>query len=620
VQVGAFRSVHGRFVAANQPLADMLGYATAQDLIAAVHDIAQEIYVDPSRRAGVVRELQEAGGVLKGVENEYRCTDGETFVGRMNLWMGRDPETGDEYIEGLVEDITVLRKAQEEVRRSEETLRALVTSAQDIIVMQDRTGRYTYYNGPGEAGLEPGGVVGWTPHDVHPPEVADVLMDNVRRVVETKQACSAEIQMRGGTEPAWMSHHFYPIVDEQGQMVSVGTIARDVTDKKRAEQERERLAEELRHAQKMEATGIMAGGIAHDFNNIMTGIQGYAELLVDSLAPDDERRQDLDEILQATKHGATLTQQLLAFSRRQVIRPSTLDLCELVSHAKAMIERVLREDIEVRLDAPSDPVLVHVDRPQFEQVLINLANNAGEAMSGKGTLSFTVSRTEVPDGPGSSPPDLAPGNYALLSVADTGQGMPPEVVEQAFDPFFTTKGRATHSGLGLSMVYGAVQQHEGFIEVGSRSGQGSEFRIYLPLAEPESITSTSKAPCVRRDRPVRVLVVEDEDMVRSLIRKLLQREGYEVAVARNGEEALARWRQSTARFDLLVTDVIMPGLDGVALASEVRARWPDTRVLYISGHPEDLLHQAGVDEAKTPLVRKPFRGRSLLAKVEDLLR
>jgi signal transduction histidine kinase/CheY-like chemotaxis protein len=383
--------------------------------------------------------------------------------------------------------------------------------------------------------------------------------------------------------------------------------------------ERRRTEEELVQSQKMDAVGRLAGGIAHDFNNILAVINGYSELLLTRAADDDPARPSLREIRKAGERAARLTRQLLAFSRKQLVRPEVLDLGRIVRDTNQLLRRLLGEDVE--LDTFTEPRLgrVKADAGQIEQVLLNLAVNARDAMPRGGKIRMEVRNAAVTAAE-SLPDPVPPGEYVLLEVADEGIGMDPETRSHIFEPFFTTKEIGKGTGLGLATVYGVVEQSGGHIRVESQAGQGTTFRIYLPRVRqksrsaPRALVSPSLTPGSEI-----VLLVEDEEMVRSLLCSVLQERGYTVLQATDGEEAVQLSRQHAGPIHLLLTDVVMPRLNGREVARKVTRAHPETKVLYMSGYTDDAVVRRGVSTSDTHLIHKPFTPAALARKVQQVL-
>jgi two-component system cell cycle sensor histidine kinase/response regulator CckA len=402
------------------------------------------------------------------------------------------------------------------------------------------------------------------------------------------------------------------LVEVGGERLVLG-ILHDAT-------EREQLEAQLLQAQKMEAVGRLAGGVAHDFNNLLTVINGYSEVLLGRMSVGDPGRSVVSEILGAGQRAAGLARQLLSFSRKQVIQPVVLDLGAVVTGIAKLLRRLIGEDVE--LTVSSEPHLGHVkaDTGLLEQVLVNLAVNARDAMPKGGKLSIEVRNIVLEKGDPRLPPAIPPGRYVRLAVADTGCGMTEEVKEHLFEPFFTTKEQGKGTGLGLATVYGIVRQAGGFVQVRSEVNRGSTFAIYLPRVE-ESATpaaAQSAAP-VPMSGTETLLLVEDEDSVRALVRLALKSRGYTVLSARHGTEALALCQRHDGPIHLLVTDVVMPLMGGRELANQLRARDAGLRVLYLSGHADQAMSRHGAFGEGEEFLQKPFSVDTLTRKVREVL-
>jgi two-component system, cell cycle sensor histidine kinase and response regulator CckA len=399
-------------------------------------------------------------------------------------------------------------------------------------------------------------------------------------------------------------------------------VVNDVTERRRTEAALLASQEQLRQSQKMEAVGSLAGGIAHDFNNLLTAILGYCDLALEGIPGDCTASEDVKEVRRAAQRAADLTHQLLAFSRRQVLKPRVFTLGSALEQTEKILRRLISENIALELSIAPTPHLVCADPTQLEQVILNLAVNARDAMPRGGTLRLATGAVTFESAQPTAGAFLPAGTYAMLTVSDTGTGIAPEIRDRLFEPFFTTKGRGQGTGLGLATVYGIMQQSGGGIEVASGSGPGTTFVVYFPIAAPADEREEDEAP--RPDDSDRrgegtILLAEDDDAVRAIAREALERVGYRVLAAADGAAALALSGEYDGAIDLLLTDVIMPGMNGCELAATLNRRRPGIRILFASGYTDNVL--AGQD-ALTPgvaLLDKPFTPAELAAKVRDVL-
>jgi len=380
-----------------------------------------------------------------------------------------------------------------------------------------------------------------------------------------------------------------------------------------------RLEEQLLHSQKMETAGRLAGGIAHDFNNLLTVIVGFAKVVQDKLAPGDELRGKLAEIQRAGEHAALLTAQLLAFSRKQISERRILDLNQVIDDMKDMLRRLISEDVELTIVLDPSGCFINADAGQLSQVLINLAVNARDAMPAGGRLAIETSREQL-DSPHADQDGVRPaGCYVVLLVSDSGTGIDAETSRHIFEPFFTTKAVGKGTGLGLATVYGIVVQHGGWIDLASDPGCGTTFRIYLPAASATPVQHVSVTATVKRGQPATILLVEDQAAVRLLAEDVLTEAGHTVLSAPNGAAALEIAQGHACDLDLLITDVVMPGMNGPQLVELLKGTCPLLNVLFISGYTDSALEERGVVQKDVALLQKPFLPESLLNKVEELL-
>lgn len=397
-----------------------------------------------------------------------------------------------------------------------------------------------------------------------------------------------------------------------GEIVAYRGTMRDVTAQ-------HRLEEQLRHAQKMDAVGQLTGGIAHDFNNILTAIIGYGHLLQMRLDPDDPRRSYADHILASAERAAGLTQGLLAFSRKQVLNPRPVDLNDIIHRVKGLLSKIIGEDIDLETRLYDGRLNVMADSGQIEQVLMNFATNARDAMPEGGRLFIETSRFNIDEGFREVHGYGEPGEYALVAIADTGMGMDENIVKRIFEPFFTTKDVGKGTGLGLSIVYGIVKQHGGYVNVYSEPGKGTTFKMYLPLVAEFEEVKQKREPEPHAGGSETVLVAEDDADVRRLTCGILEAFGYRVISAENGDDAIQKFLDNKEAIDLVLLDVVMPRKSGREVLREMRKIREGIKVLYMSGYPESIVEQQGIVEKGTPLIVKPVSPKDLLRNVRKVL-
>ena len=404
------------------------------------------------------------------------------------------------------------------------------------------------------------------------------------------------------------------VIDRTAQLLRLNAeLSQEVSERKLAEEALKKSEEQLRQAQKMEAVGLLAGGVAHDFNNLLTVIAGYAEALLNDGGTTPSMKDDLTQIGRAAEQAATLTRQLLAFSRRQVLKPEVLDLNSSIAELEKMLRRLIGEDILFSVKLSSQPALIEADPGQIEQVILNLVVNARDAIESGGRISVESAHVER------SEPGHDRKRCVMLSVTDSGNGMDEATRARIFEPFFTTKARGRGTGLGLATVYGIVEQSGGAITVHSEPGLGSTFRVYLPatrgrLSEPPPKLEVALPP----PHPIRVLLVEDEDMVRSVARRVLEQHHIQVVEAENASKALTLFHECPESFDVVVSDVVMPGMSGPALVELLLLLRPELKVLYMSGYANDALVNHSVVERGFVFLQKPFAPLELVRNVREL--
>jgi PAS domain S-box-containing protein len=498
---------------------------------------------------------------------------------------------------------------------NDERLRLILERAPAAIAVLDRNLQYLAASERflRDFGLARGATIGRRYVDVFPQSPERWIAVYRRCLAGATERGDDELVTRPDGRADWMCWEVAPWLDPKGEIGGLVHVSELIT-------ERKRLQEQLRQAQKMEAVGRLAGGIAHDFNNMLTAIIGYSELLTQQIGADKPLGRDLHEILAAAQRAATLTQQLLAFSRKQPLAITAVDLSQVVAGVQTMLRRLIGERIVVRTELAGDLHRVMADVTQIEHALVNLAVNARDAMPLGGTLTIQTANTELDERYAASHPGAEAGTYVMISLTDTGTGIPPELRSQIFEPFFTTKEHGRGTGLGLAAVYGIVKRLGGYIEMESEVGKGTTFRIFLPKTDQAARTPAPPvAPIVTSVGHETILLVEDERGVRRFIASSLQRFGYRVVEAENAEAAIAALSNWQGALDLLLTDVVLPGMSGPELAGHVLQARPATRVLYMSGYTERYLTVNDTLDPAVELIEKPFTAHDLLTRTRQLL-
>ncbi|MBI4544406.1 MAG: PAS domain S-box protein [Gemmatimonadetes bacterium] len=490
----------------------------------------------------------------------------------------------------------------------------LVDAVAEAVVATDLDCRITYFNRFAELmyGWATADVLGQSALEIIPAHMSREHVNQVISRLKAGESWSGEllVQRRDGSIfPALVT---WAPIREDGEVVGTVLVSSDLT-------ERKELEEQVSQAEMMEAVGRLAGGIAHDFNNLLTTIKGHADLLLDELPAGARAAQDLEEIRRSADRAASLTRQLLAFSRRQVLRPKVLDLNSVVRGIERMLRHFVGEGVELSNALEPELWRVKADPGQMEHVLMNLAVNSRDAMPKGGRFAVRTANVEVM-AEAAPAEDMEPGRYVELAVSDTGSGMDEVTLSHMFEPFFTTKEHGKGTGLGLSTVYGIVKQSGGHIHVESRPGQGTTFHIYLPQVEEAAEPAQAASELVGSAQGLEtVLVVEDEEAVRGLVRKVLMKRGYLVLEARSETEALRTASQYAGPIHLLLTDVVMPTISGPELARRISVVRPEIRVLYTSGYTEHEIVHRGVLEAGISFLEKPFTPELLARKVREVL-
>jgi two-component system, cell cycle sensor histidine kinase and response regulator CckA len=601
---------NGLIVDANQAAADIAGFPDPESLIGK-HGV-EDIPFTPESKNALRPHLSSVSQEI--TDAEILHPDGTHIHvlvrGRAMMLRGR--------LRRIVSmtDVTDRYEAELAMRDSEAKFRTIGMSAPDALILINDEGMVEYWNPAAERmfGYSASEMQGVKIHDIVMPESYRSRFQRaflkfqetgtgeaIGRIVEltAKRKNGAEFPMEIAVNPILIQGKYW-----------ASAIIRDITDRKYAQ-------EQLAQASKMEAIGRLAGGVAHDFNNLLTTILGYSEMIQSQLVDGDPLRSEIEEIHKAGERAASLTQQLLAFSRKQVIKPRVIDINATVREAQKMLGRLIGENIHLVFNLDSNVGHIKMDPHQIDQILLNLVINSRDAMPRGGTVAIATANFESTSA-NNSHLDISPGSYIELSVADTGLGMDEEIKTKLFEPFFSTKEKSKGTGLGLAMVYGVVKQNGGTISVDSEPGVGTRFRIYLPRIDDPPSVSAPPHRVVSQSGNETVLLVEDNDMVRRLTQQILVRLGYTVIDACNGQEA-AKISAQYPTIHLLLSDVIMPGMNGVDLYSRLQKAHPLMKALFMSGYAEDVIMRQDVLPAGSEFIQKPFNTEDLAIRVRQVL-
>ena len=605
-----------RVLETNASLQTLLGYSAAELQRFALRDFAlRDSATDDECSLAYLMQKMDAMPVSG--ERQVRRKDGSWVCVEVNANLISSGES--QILCVVFHDVSERRKAEEELRQSEERFRLTVGQVHDYaIYMLDPQGRVATWNAGAERtkGYAAAEILGRHFSCFHTLE--DIAVGRPEWVLRTAEykghALDEGWRVRKDGSRFWAEAVLTAIRDERGQLRGFAEVTHDLTNRKQLEQQ-------LLQSQKVEAIGRLAGGVAHDFNNILTAMIGYCQLTLDELKDDHPARANVVEIAAAAERAAALTRQLLAFSRKQTLQPKVLDLNAVVGDMDKMLRRLIGEDIELVTKLTPGIGSVKADPGQLEQVILNLAVNARDAMPSGGRLILETANTTLDEHYAQHHQEVKPGDYVVLAVTDTGSGMTDEVKSRLFEPFFTTKPQGKGTGLGLATCYGVVKQSGGHISVYSELDRGTTFKVYLPRVN-EAVTATPAAPSAATSRGGNetILLVEDDPAVRGLNARLLRAKGYSVIEAGNGEEAL---RVASQKRDnpiaLLLTDVVMPEMGGKELAERFHATQPDTKVLFCSGYTQEAIDRNGELEPGTAFLQKPFTPLVLANKIREVL-
>lgn len=617
------------YLAVNPLLCEMFGYTREEFLGKTIHLVTHPD--DEALSNEWIRKKLNDEPCEPVLEKRYIHRDGHIVWGLVRAHWIKNDDGSHRMAIAHIQDITEWKEAEEERKSLQVQLAAAMELAHlghweydvesDTFSFNDHF--YKIFRTSAES--VGGYTMSWAEYASRfiPLDDRHLVEQEIRKAVETSdpnfsRRLEHRILYEDGTT-GYISVDYYIEKDEQGRTIKTYGINQDITDRKQAEEERRKLEDQVRQAQKMESIGLLAGGVAHDFNNLLTPIFGYADILSLGLADGDRRQRQLRQIREAAERAKEVVHRLLAFSRKQLLELKTVDLGDIIRKFENVLRRTIRENIEIKVKISPDLCLVRADSGQIEQVLLNLSINAQDAMPEGGHLVIETKSIHIDQSYTSSCRDIRPGLYGVLSVRDTGVGIDGEVIKHIFEPFYTTKELGRGTGLGLSTVYGIVKQHDGSISASSEKGHGSTFEVFLPRVdqkEGERVEEDLHQPDDIAHGHETILVAEDNEMVRSLTRNILNELGYKVLVAEDPERCIDLVKKYNDVIHLLLTDIIMPKMNGRQLYDVLNNLQPNLKVIFMSGYASDLIGHQNMIDQDTSFIQKPFS----LHKLSEIIR
>ncbi len=613
---------------------DLAGHLTWSDETYRIYGVSPGVFtlnaeafinlIHPDDRPAMQAWITACVAGEKPGEHEFRAIlpDGAVRWIRGRGELKYEAENRPVYLTGTAQDITERKKFEKDLFQSKQDWEDIFNSITDMVTVHDTGYNIIHANKAAEkilglpliTELKDNKCFKFYHGTNHPPEgcpSCDCLKTGLAATFEVfEHHLDKFIEIRA-----------IPRFDSENRMIGLIHIVRDITERRKSEEQMQRLEDQLRQSQKMEAIGQLAGGIAHDFNNILTAIIGYSSLLKMKMNDNDPLINNIDQILASSERAANLTQSLLAFSRKQVTNPQPADLSGIINKVENLLKRIIGEDVELKIILADAPLTTMADSGQIQQVLMNLSTNARDAMPKGGALTISTEAIDADEGFIKSHGFGEPGSYALIEISDTGAGMDEKTRDRIFEPFFTTKEAGKGTGLGLTMVYGIVKQHNGYINVYSEQGHGTTFKIYLPLISAAAHKESKKEEAaVFFGSGETILLAEDDDDVRIFTKALLEEAGYEVIVASNGQDAVRLFRENEHKIDLLLFDVIMPLLSGKDAYTRIKRIRSDIKVLFTSGYPADFIRAHEITGDKLNYIAKPALPGELLKIVREILK
>lgn len=609
----------GCFVQVNDSLAQMLAYSADELLNMTIFDVTEpeDIEISKMNHDKMLRGLTDS----YRFEKRYIRKDGGVMWADVSASTIRGPDGVHIATIGLIADITERKRAEESLRESESKYKALVENIPMKIFIKDRDSVYVSCNEnyARDVGITANQCTGKTDYEFFPRELADQYRADDERIMEKGQTEDLEEKYIQGEQEVWVHTIKTPIRKEDGTVVGILGIFWDVTERKEAEQERTNLQAQLSQAQKMEAIGTLAGGIAHDFNNILQVALGYSEVVLADEQLPGRFRADLQKIYESSRRGADLVKRLLTFSSKTEINLQPLNLNHRMKEMQKMIRRTIPRMIDIQIVPGENLAKVHADPTQIDQILMNLAVNARDAMPEGGKLILESANIILDEEYLRINVEATPGQYVQLTVTDTGLGMDSETLTHIFEPFYTTKGAGEGTGLGLAMVHGIVKQHGGHITCHSEPGHGTTFRIYFPAEVADEEAEQAKVMPMPRGGSETILLVDDEEYIRELGSRILQKAGYKVIMASNGREALDVYRTKRDQVELVVLDLIMPEMGGGQCLEGLLSLDPSVRVVIASGYSANGLTKDALLAGAKGFVNKPYNIRQMMATIREVL-
>ncbi|MEW6586304.1 MAG: PAS domain S-box protein [Nitrospirota bacterium] len=610
----------GIVITANDPYIRLAGKKELGDV--AGHSVIEWTAPEEMESNANAVALCSEQGYIEDFETVYQHGDGKRIPICINAAVQMTDDGGKQLV-SFCRDISDRKRAEATLRRNEERLSDIISSMADLVWEVDSNGAYTYCSEKVShfLGRSQEEVIGMTPFDFMPPDEARRVAAIFSKIAASKEPIKdlENWNIRTDGKRICLLTNGVPILDKEGNLKGYRGVDQDITDRKQAEEEKKKLTAQLVQAQKLESVGRLAGGVAHEFNNMLGVILGYAEMAMSQINPEEPVQEDLKEIKKAANRSAEIARQLLTYARRQIISPKILDLNKTISGMINMLRRLIGENIDLVWRPGSGLWPIKMDPAQVEQILTNLSINARDAIAGIGTLLIETQIAVFDEASCSAHPGLKPGEYVMLLVSDSGWGMNKEDMEHLFEPFFTTKDVGEGTGLGLATIYGIIKQNNAFIYVFSEPEQGTTFKLYFPRVA----DSVEAKPAIIEPEPIcgdeTVLLVEDERALLNLTKAILGHYGYQVLPAESYKEALDTAERHEGPIQLLITDVVMPGMNGRDLKEKIKALHPEIKVIFMSGYSSEVLATHGAVEKDINFLQKPISKKRLASKVREVL-